>query len=109
MVKMVRTFCFFKVIRSLKYLSRGTNFYSGPGLTSRSSIQYGEAKMTIFTTLVKFASTSFLQYMEANLTTFTYVIKIVIFASPYCTLETDTFKIMLLLSYLASLDNKPRT
>ena len=50
-------------------------------------IQYGEAKMTIFTTLVKdvkFASTSFLQYMEANLTTFTYVLKIVIFASPYC-------------------------
>ena len=25
------------------------------------------------------------------------------------TLEMDTFKIMLLLSYLASLDNKPRT
>ena len=27
----------------------------------------------------------------------------------YSTLEMDTFKIMLLLSYLASLDNKPRT
>ena len=25
------------------------------------------------------------------------------------TLEMDTFKVMLLLSYLASLDNKPRT
>ena len=49
------------------------------------TLQYGEAKMTIFTTLVKdvkFASTSFLQYMEANLTTFTYVIKIINFASP---------------------------
>ena len=37
----------------------------------------GEAKIKIFTTLVKyvkFASTFFLQYMEANLTTFTYVI-----------------------------------
>ena len=27
----------------------------------------------------------------------------------HSTLEMDTFKIMLLLSYLASLDNKPRT
>ena len=55
-------------------------------------MQYGEAKITIFTTLVKdvkFGSKSFLQYMEANLTTFTYVIKIVIFASPYCILMYD--------------------
>ena len=27
----------------------------------------------------------------------------------HSTLEMDTFKVMLLLSYLASLDNKPRT
>ena len=27
----------------------------------------------------------------------------------HSTLEVDTFKVMLLLSYLASLDNKPRT
>ena len=38
--------------------------------------------------VVKFASTSFLKYMEATLTTFTYVMKIVIFATPYCMMQS---------------------
>ena len=46
---------------------------------------------------------SFLHSMEKKSTFLPYVKK------NHSTLEVDTFKVMLLLSYLASLDNKPRT
>ena len=48
--------------------------------------------------------TYFLHSMEKKSTFLSYCVK-----NHHSTLEMDTFKIMLLLGYLASLDNKPRT
>ena len=47
---------------------------------------------------------TFLHSMEKKSAFLPYHVKM-----NHSTLEVDTFKVMLLLSYLASLDNKPRT
>ena len=64
-------------------------FSSGPFF--HTVIQYGEAEMTIFINTGKSRQIRFHMYcrkdVRVNLTYFTNVVKIVIFASPYCTMS----------------------